>query len=162
MGICLIIKWMAIQMQGNMVVWSSEHHLVNRPVFRPFEYRSAIQMPGTMVSGIWIVNHLNNKQVIINYSVVCYSDPHCISFKDCWPLLAKNVNLPICKRHKWRCRPVPPEPRCSSGRRWSCPNFASPTLPKFAPSPTLRWLSYLKQVQIFEFENMDKYYFKHE
>ena len=35
------------------VVWYSDHHLVNEPVFRPpFEYRTSIQLPGTMVPGI--------------------------------------------------------------------------------------------------------------
>ena len=53
MGICSIFKWFAIQMPGTMVVGYSDHHLVNRPVFRvPFEYWSAIQMPRTMVPGI--------------------------------------------------------------------------------------------------------------
>ena len=45
-GICLFIKWFAIQMLGPMEVWYSDHHLINRLVFRlPFEYRSANQMP---------------------------------------------------------------------------------------------------------------------
>ena len=59
MGICKIVNWFGIQMPGTMVVWYSDHHLVNgqfsdhplvnRPVLRPpFEFWSAIQMPGTM------------------------------------------------------------------------------------------------------------------
>ena len=67
MGICSLIEWLAIQMPSSMVVGYSDHYLVNGPVFRPpFDYRSAIQMPGT---SIWIANHLNNEQV-----KVCYSD----------------------------------------------------------------------------------------
>ena len=47
-----------------MLVRYSDHNLINRPIFRPpFEYRSAIQMPCSMVPGIWIANHFNNKQV---------------------------------------------------------------------------------------------------
>ena len=43
-------------MPGTTVVWYSDHHLVKGPLFRPsYEYRSDIQMPGTMV--IVIVNH---------------------------------------------------------------------------------------------------------
>ena len=49
MGICLIVEWFTMQMPGTMVVWCSDHHLVNELVFRrPFEYQSAIQMPGTI------------------------------------------------------------------------------------------------------------------
>ena len=52
------------QMLGTMAVRYSEHHLVNGLLFRPlFEYWSAIQMPGTMVMGIGIANHFNNKHV---------------------------------------------------------------------------------------------------
>ena len=37
----------------HQMVFSSDHHLVNRPLFRPpFEYQSAIQMPGSMVPAI--------------------------------------------------------------------------------------------------------------
>ena len=70
MGICLLVEWFAIQMPSTMVVWYSYYHLINGPVFRPpFEYRSVIEMPGTMVRGIWLANHLNNEQV-----KVCHSD----------------------------------------------------------------------------------------
>ena len=64
MVICSLMEWFTIQMPYTMKVWYSEHHLVNWPVFRPpFEYRSSIQMPGTMVPGIWIANYLNNEQI---------------------------------------------------------------------------------------------------
>ena len=56
-------------MPGTMVVQYSDHHLVNRLVFRPFEYRSAIQMPCTIVPCIWLANQLNIGQV-----KVCFSD----------------------------------------------------------------------------------------
>ena len=43
-----------------------DHHLVNWLVFRPpFEYGSAIQMPGTLVPGIWITNHLKNEYELV-------------------------------------------------------------------------------------------------
>ena len=65
MGNCSLVEWFANQMPGTMVVvWYTDHHLVNELVFRPpFEYRSAIQMSNTVVSGICIANHLNNDQV---------------------------------------------------------------------------------------------------
>ena len=67
MGIWFLVKQFVIQMPGTMVVWYSDHHLVNRPVLRPpFEYWSAIQMR----SGIWITNHLNNEQLKVRYSDV--------------------------------------------------------------------------------------------
>ena len=50
-----------------MVVRYSDHHLVNGP---PFEYQSAIWLPDTVVLGIGIANHLNNKQVKVDYSDV--------------------------------------------------------------------------------------------
>ena len=60
MGICLAVKWFAILMPGNMVVWYSDHHVVNRMIFtQPFEYLPAIQMPGT-----------GNKQVKVHYADV--------------------------------------------------------------------------------------------
>ena len=62
-----------------MAVWYSDHHLVNGAVFRPpFEYWSAIQMSCTIVLGIWIANHLNNKLVKVPYSDVHVSPPQCI------------------------------------------------------------------------------------
>ena len=78
MGICSIIEWFTIQMPGTMVVQYSDHHLVYGLVFRPpFEYWSAIQMPGIMVPGILITNHLNNEQVTVRYS-----DPHCFWYSN--------------------------------------------------------------------------------
>ena len=69
--ICSIIKWYASQMPSTIVVWYSDHHLVNWTVFRPpFEKRFTIQMPNTMVLGIWTPNHLNNKQVEVDNSGV--------------------------------------------------------------------------------------------
>ena len=60
MVICSFVKWFNIQIPGTMVVPYSDHHLVNGLVFRPpVEYQSDIQMPGTMVPGIWIANRLN-------------------------------------------------------------------------------------------------------
>ena len=77
--IFLIGEWFAIKMPSTMVVWFSGHHLANRPEFRPpYEYRSAIQMPSTMVPGICIEKHLNNKQLKVHYIDVCFSDSHCI------------------------------------------------------------------------------------
>ena len=62
----LLFRYLA----GTMVVLYSDHHLFNRPVFRPtFEYWFTIQIPVTMVPGIWIVNHLNNEQLSS-----CYTD----------------------------------------------------------------------------------------
>ena len=53
-----------------MVIGYSDQHLVNEQVFRPpFKCQSAIHTPGTMVPGIRIANHLNNKQ-----AKVCYFD----------------------------------------------------------------------------------------
>ena len=50
---CLNLEWFGFQMPSSVQL--SDHHLVNRPVFRtPFEYWSVIQMPSTMVQGIWI------------------------------------------------------------------------------------------------------------
>ena len=70
MWICLLNEWFVIQIPSTMVVQYSDHHLVNRQVFKPpFEYWSTIQMPDTMVPGIRRVNHLNKKQL-----KVCYSD----------------------------------------------------------------------------------------
>ena len=78
---------------GHQMVFSSDHHLVNRPLFRPpFEYQSAIQMPGSMVPAIWIAYHLNNEQV-----KVCYSDAHCrttISI-DCSLTLSRTTSAPF-------------------------------------------------------------------
>ena len=49
-GFCSLIKWFTFQMPCTIEVWNSDHHWVNGPVFRPpFEYRSAIQMPSTIV-----------------------------------------------------------------------------------------------------------------
>ena len=72
MGIWLIVERFAIEIQGTMVVYNSDHNLVNGPV----RYSDA-RFNGT--------RHLNNKQVKISYadvhySTVCYSDPHCKIF----------------------------------------------------------------------------------
>ena len=49
----LLVEWFAIQMSGTKEVCYSNHHLDNGLVFRPpFEYRSAVHMPVTMVPGI--------------------------------------------------------------------------------------------------------------
>ena len=70
----LTLLWFASQMPSTVVVRSSDHHLVKGLVFRPpFEYWSAIQMPGAIVPGIRLVKHMKNEQV-----KVCYLDPHCI------------------------------------------------------------------------------------
>ena len=68
-----------------MVVGYWDHHVDNWPRFRPpFENQFTIQLPGTMLPGIWIANHLNYEQVNISvlryfcYSDVGYSDPHSI------------------------------------------------------------------------------------
>ena len=46
MGICSLVEWFAMQMLATMVVRDSDHHLVNRPEFRPpYEYRYAIKLP---------------------------------------------------------------------------------------------------------------------
>ena len=69
--ICSIVKWFAVQMLGTIVVWYSDYHLVNEPVFRPpIEYQSPIQMSGTMELGIWIANHVNREQVKVCFSNV--------------------------------------------------------------------------------------------
>ena len=57
----LLVEWFAAQMHSTMDVQYSDHHLIYGLVFRPpFENQSKIQMPGSMVPGIWIANHLNN------------------------------------------------------------------------------------------------------
>ena len=79
--ICSLVKWFAIPMPDTMLVWYSDHHLVNKPdIRRQFVYCSAIQMPSTIIPGIWIANHLNNKQVKSCYSDVSYLDPHWTKF----------------------------------------------------------------------------------
>ena len=71
MQICWIVEWYAIQMPGTIVVQYSNNHFVNGLVFKlPFEHQSGIQMASTMVSCIWIANHLNKIQVKAHYSDV--------------------------------------------------------------------------------------------
>ena len=56
MGICSLLEWFSIQMPSTLVVGYSDHHFISGLVFRSsFEYRSAVQMLGTMVG------HLNSK-----------------------------------------------------------------------------------------------------
>ena len=63
-----------------MVIGYSDQHLVNELVLRPpFKCQSAIHMPGTMVPGIRIANHLNNKQAKVfcfDVSVIQISTTH--------------------------------------------------------------------------------------
>ena len=45
MNICSLVKWFAIQMPINMVVWYSDHHLADGLVLKSsFEYRSNMQV----------------------------------------------------------------------------------------------------------------------
>ena len=58
---CRMFRYLDAWYLGSLVF---DHHLVNWLVFRPpFEYGSAIQMPGTLAPGIWITNHLKNEWV---------------------------------------------------------------------------------------------------
>ena len=60
-----------IQSYGTMAVWFLDHHLVWTGIHTTeIDYRSAIQMPGTMVLGIWIANHLKNEQVKVQILAV--------------------------------------------------------------------------------------------
>ena len=80
MGICLLVEWLA-----TMVVCYSDHHVVNRPVFRPpFEYRSANQMLSTILNNDW------NKPFTLLYTLFSL-----LSFSPFFTLLCPFIHLHV-------------------------------------------------------------------
>ena len=63
---CLLFEWFTLQMPSTVVVQFSDQHLCQDS---DHHLNTGLLFPGTMVPGIWIVNHLNNEPV-----KVCYSD----------------------------------------------------------------------------------------